>query len=151
MVPRAKQTKSFREPEGQKVLLPLKTQELNCVQLRNGGNAFPSREVRQSQQIRSVRQIKEQTLPVPHIVLYPPPLPSLQGPFQHFPSSLSSSTKNKKQSAFMQISHANRCLGTHKLQGFIRQTQENLNYLRAQKICYPPDLSAGLKMGCVNL
>lgn len=54
--------------------------------------------------------------------------------------------KNKKHRAFMQIS---RCLGTHKLQGFISETRANLNSLRAEKICYLTELSARLKMGLV--
>lgn len=77
--------------------------------------------------------------------------PLSPGPLKGFPSSLSSSTKTKKRKAFMQISCANRCLGTHKLQGFIRYTQTNLNSLWAPKICRLTELSAGLGMGQVNL
>lgn len=59
--------------------------------------------------------------------------------------------KSKKCKAFMQISSANRCLETHKLQVFIRYTRTNTNSLWAQKICYLTQLSAGLETGHVNL
>lgn len=105
-----------------------------------------------SQEVRlsASRQIRDQTPPASHAVLVSSSRPSLQAPLMGFLPPCAQAQKQKSK-AFMQISCANRCLGTHTLQGFIRYTQTNLNSLWVQKICCLTELSAGLEIEHVNL